>query len=271
MKNAGNKRKQCVLITGASSGIGASVTEKFLSEGHTVYAIDIQKTESKERLFAYAADITDEKALLTIKEQLVYEGVCFDAILDIAGIHEMISLAEGEFHKMKRLIDVNLCGTMLVNRVFHSLLSPQGRILIVTSEVAAIAPLPFNGLYGVSKTALDAYAQALRQELNLIGQKVVTVRPGAIETPLASGSVRATEKLAAHTVLYQKGASRFSRIAASFMGTPMKAEKLALLIYRAAICKHPRVTYKKHRNPGLLLLGLLPLRLQCFVIKLLLR
>ncbi len=265
-----SEKKLTVLITGASSGIGAAVAACFLAGGHTVYAMDIDKPSVRERQISLEADITDEKALLAIKETMMADGVVLDAILNIAGVHAMVSLAEGDFSKMKRLIDINLCGTMLVNRVFHSLLAPRGRILIVTSEVASFAPLPFNGLYNVSKTALDAYAQALRQELNLLGQKVITVRPGAIETPLAQGSMVATEVLAENTVLYQKQASRFARIARKFMGIPMKAEKLGMIIFRAVIEKHPRMIYQKHRNIGLVLLGILPIRLQCFIIKLLL-
>jgi NAD(P)-dependent dehydrogenase (short-subunit alcohol dehydrogenase family) len=183
----------------------------------------------------------------------------------------MASLVETDFDKIKKVIDINLVGTMLVNNTFHPLLKEKGRILIVTSEVAGFDPMPFNGLYNVSKTGLESYAQALRQELNLIDQKVITIRPGAIETPLASFSMDDTKALADQTKLYEKQASKFYKIARKFMGTPIKAEKIAKIIYKAATCKHPKIIYKKHQNLGLVLLNLLPLRLQCFVIKMLLK
>ena len=182
----------------------------------------------------------------------------------------MASLAESSYADMKRVIDINLCGTMLVNRMFHRLLAANGRIIIVTSEVASMDPMPFNGLYTVSKTALDSYAQALRQELNLIGQKVITIRPGAIDTPLSTGSMEATGALAANTALYSRQAKNFASLAAKFMGTPIKPEVLAATIYKASTSRHPRLIYTKHQNPGLTLLNILPKRLQCFVIKLLL-
>ena len=159
----------------------------------------------------------------------------------------------------------------MFNRIFHSLLVAKGRVVIVTSEVAALDPMPFNGLYSTAKTALDTYAQALRQELNLLGQKVITVRPGAVQTPLCAGSVSATKDLAQTTRLYQKQAKNFSRIAAKFMGKPIMPEALAAVIYRAATAKRPKLIYKKHCNPGLVLLSLLPKRWQCAVIKALLR
>ena len=70
----------------------------------------------------------------------------------------------------------------------------------MTSEVASLDPMPFNGLYNVSKTALDSYSQALRQELNLLGQVVITIKPGSIETPLSEGSLVDTKNLAENTI-----------------------------------------------------------------------
>ena len=96
------------------------------------------------------------------------------------------------------------------------------------------------------------------------------MRPGAVETPLCSGSVSATKTLAETTVLYEKQAKNFSGLAAKFMGKPISPDKLAAIIYKAATAKHPKLIYCKNRNMGLVLLALLPKRLQCAVIKLLL-
>ncbi len=259
-----------VLITGAASGIGAAVARKFADEGWQIYAIDISEIPPLENAVCYKADITNEPDISRIASLLAEQGVVLDLIINVAGIHRMASLVESDFAVMKKLVEVNLTGAMLVNRCFHSLLAPRGRIVIVTSEVAYLDPMPFNGLYSVSKTGLECYAQALRQELNLLGQRVITIRPGAIETPLCSESVDATARLARETELYKKQACRFSGIAAKFMGKPMKPDVLAKTVYRGATAKRPRAVYKKHRNPGLVLLNLLPIKMQCAIIKMLL-
>ena len=259
-----------VLITGAASGIGLALSKMFVKEGHNVYTIDVNEVNI-EGVHSFKASITDEDKLNKVKDILKAQNIEFNAIINVAGIHMMASLVESDYSKMKRLIDINLSGTMLVNRLFHELLVSNGRILIVTSEVAGMDPMPFNGLYNVSKTALDCYAQALRQELNLIGQKVITIRPGAIKTPLASYSIKDTEILAKTTKLYSKQAHKFSNIAMKFMGTPIEPEKLSKLIYKATIKKNPKIIYKKHQNLGLVLLNILPKRMQCFVIKMLLK
>ena len=260
-----------VLITGVASGIGKATADAFLARGHKVYGIDVCPVPSQEHLRSFRTDITKEEALLALRETLQKENVVLDAILNVAGIHAMTSLVEGDWPKMKKLMDINVSGAMLVNRVFHPCLKEKGRIIVVTSEVATLDPLPFNGLYSVTKTALESYAQALRQELNLLGQKVITVRPGAVETPLCSGSVEDTKLLAENTRLYEHHARKFSSIAAKFMGRPIAPERLAALLYKAVTKKHPHLSYKKHRNPGLVLLNLLPKRLQCTIVKLLLK
>ena len=207
-----------ILLTGSYSGIGKAIKDNLLKQGHCVYALDVFDIEKEENLFSFKVDITNEEELNNIKAHLTNIDITFDAIVNVAGIHKMVSLVETSFSKMKKVIDVNLLGTMLVNNVFHSLLVKNGRIIILTSEVAPFDPMPFNGLYNVSKTGLDSYAQALRQELNLINQKVITIRPGAVETPLSNHSMTDTQNLANETNLYKNQASKFVSIAEKFKG-----------------------------------------------------
>ena len=260
-----------ILLTGGSSGIGKELKDIFLKNGHKVYALDILEMEKQDNLVSFVCDITNERMMEETKEKILSENVKFDYIFNVAGIHKMASLVESDFKDLKRVIDINLIGTMLVNRTYHSLLNEKGRIIIVTSEVASFDPMPFNGLYNVSKTALDTYAQALRQELNLLGQKVITFQPGAVKTPLCDSSLDGTKNLVESTILYKKQAGKFLKLVTMFMGKPMNVKKMALYIYKKSMKKNPRIVYKKHRNFGLILLNILPKRLQCFIIKTILK
>ena len=268
--NNGLKEKNA-LITGAASGIGRAAAIKFAAEGYRVFALDVKDTQEAEGITPIVADITDGAALYDTARSLEANGVEFDVIVCAAGVHTMAALAESEFAEMKRIVDINLLGTMLTVRSFHSLLKKNGRVIIVTSEVASYTPMPFNGLYNVSKCALDCYADALRQELNLLGQRVIAVRPGAVMTPLAASSAPSTDKLAENTVLYKDESRHFASLVKKFTGTPIDPAKIAGVLYRAASARHPRIAYSKNRNPGLVLLNLLPKRLQCAIIKMLLK
>lgn len=259
-----------LLITGAASGIGHAVCKRAIECEHEAYALDIAPIEGLDGVECYQADITSSESLSAVRDKLTAQGITLDAIITVAGIHAMASLVEDDFSGTERLMDINLIGTMRTVHAFHPLLRADGKVIIVTSEVGTLAPLPFNGLYSVSKCALESYAQALRQELGLLGQRVITIRPGAVETPLAGSSIDATEKLAERTELYRNQAARFAGIAKRFMGKPISPERLSRLIVRVSEKKHPRLAYAKNRSAGLLLLNLLPKRAQCAVIRLLL-
>ena len=265
-----NINKHTVLITGAASGIGKATAEMYIEQGFTVYALDINEIEAIDGMRSFKCDITNSDSLNDVAERMQECSVTLDAIVCVAGIHAMTSFVEGDVEKMKKLIDINLLGTIRTVRAFHRLLNSTGRVIIVTSEVAAYAPMPFNGLYNVSKSALECYAQSLRQELNLIGQKVITVRPGATDTPLADSTTASTGELSENTVLYKHQASRFLGLVNKFKGTPINPREIASIILKATVKKRPRLTYTKHKSIGLVLLSWLPLRAQCAIIKLLL-
>ena len=258
---------QYVLITGASSGIGKSLKDIFLQNNYHVIALDIKEIDPQDNLDSFICDITNKESLQNVKNTLDKQNIKLDYIINVAGIHMMASLVESPLEQMQRLIDINLNGTMSVNRIFHSLLKEKGRIIIITSEVASFDPMPFNGLYNVSKTALDTYAQALRQELNLINQKVITFRPGAVKTPLCDSSLTGTQNLVDSTILYKKQAGKFLKLVTMFMGKPLSPTKMAKFIYKKSIKKHPKLIYRKHQNIGLVLLSILPKRWQCAIIK----
>ena len=260
-----------VLITGAANGIGEATKEYYLNNNHNVIALDIKEIKEQENLKSFIVDITNEETLNKVNDHLINNNIKLDLIINIAGIHKMASLVENNFNDIKKLIDINLIGTMLVNNVFHKSLKEKGKIIIITSEVATFDPLPFNGLYSISKNALEAYAQALRQELNLVNQKVITIRPGAIKTKLSTFSMTDTEYLANNTKIYKKQAKNFLSIAKKFMGKPIKANKVAKLIYKVSCKKNPKFSYSLHKNIGLVLLSILPKRLQCGIIKLILK
>ena len=258
---------QYVLITGASSGIGKSLKDIFLQNNYHVIALDIKEIDPQDNLDSFICDITNKESLQNVKNTLDKQNIKLDYIINVAGIHMMASLVESPLEQMQRLININLNGTMSVNRIFHSLLKEKGRIIIITSEVASFDPMPFNGLYNVSKTALDTYAQALRQELNLLNQKVITFRPGAVKTPLCDSSLTGTQNLVDSAILYKKQAGKFLKLVTMFMGKPLSPTKMAKFIYKKSIKKHPKLIYKKHQNIGLVLLSILPKRWQCAIIK----
>ena len=255
-----------VLVTGAGNGIGKSVCEYYYSKGINVIGIAIIFNEEAPYP-TFVADITNKESLQIVSDYLNKNKIILDAIVNIAGVFTIGSFIEHDFDKIKRVMDVNVLGTMLVNQIMYKHLSKKGRIIVTSSEVAPLDPMPFNGIYNVSKTAIDSYSQSLRQELNLLGQKVITIRPGAVKTNLSDGSLTKTLELTKNTVLYKEQSNNFYKLVKNFMGTPIAPIKMAKTYYKALVTKHPRYIYNKHRNPGLVLLSILPKKWQCAIVK----
>lgn len=260
-----------VLITGALGGIGRAVTNYYISKGINVYALDVLDSCDIEGVNYFKADITNVNSLNDVYQKLSGEKIVLDAIINVAGIFYIDSFIEIDDDKLKKIFDVNLMGAILVNKTFYNLLDKKGKIIITTSEVAKLSPMPFNSIYNVTKTALDAYAQGLRQELNLLGQKVITIRPGAFNTSLSYGALIKTKELADKTILYKEQSYKFYRIVKTFMGSPKSPDKIAKIYYKALMSKGNKIVYKKNINLLLKLLSIFPDRFQCFIIKLMLK
>ena len=258
-----------VLITGAAGGLGHAAAEYFVQNGAYVYALDRQPIAPKERLIPFSADITEESSLLTVLERLQSEGAQLDAIINFAGMIFIDNFLEVDECRLRKIFDVNLLGAMRVNKIFFPLLRKNGKFIITTSEVAPLDPLPFNGIYSTTKTALDCYAQALRQEAGLLGYRVITVRPGAFHTPLAGGSIPSMHAMTQRSRYFGGQGERFEALMRKFTGKLQDPEVLAKKIYRIVNLRHPKNIYTVHSNLGLRLLALLPKGLQVQVVRLL--
>lgn len=258
-----------ILITGAASGLGRAAAMLFSKNGDTVYALDISTVAAQDRLIPFYADITEGSSLQAVFSRLQADGVQLDAIINFAGMIFIDNYLEVTEEKLRKIFNVNLLGAMRVNKLFFPLLRENGKIVITTSEVAPLDPLPFNGIYSTTKTALDCYAQALRQEAGLLGRRVITIRPGAFNTPLAGGSIPSMHEMAQRSRYFGGQGERFETLMRKFTGKLQDPEKLAKTIFRAVHKRHPRNIYTVHSNLGLRLLSLLPKGMQVKVVRLL--
>ena len=256
-----------VLITGAAGGMGRAAAERLIRDGWTVWGLDLHTPEPLEGLRFLQADLTDPAAVEQARDLLRAEGVRLDAIVHMAGLYELDSLVEISEEAWTRVFQVNLHAAFRVNRAFLPLLLPGARILLTTSELAPLDPLPFTGVYAVTKAALDKYASALRMELQLLGIRVIVLRPGAVDTQLLDVSTRKLEAFCKNTALFAPNARRFREIVSRVEARKIPPERVADLAAEALSCRRPRDVYTINRNPLLLMLNALPNRLQRGIIR----
>ena len=257
-----------ILVTGAYGGMGKATVDALLEAGYFVYALDRKiPDEVREGVLAIECDLTSEESVKAAYDLVRERTESLYAVVHFAGIYVLDSLVEIEEERFRRAFDINVFGAYRVNKAFLPLLKEGSRIIITTSELAPLDPLPFTGLYAITKSTLDKYAYSLRMELQLLGISVSVVRAGAVKTSLLNVSTSELDKFVENTTLYPCNAERFKKIVMSVEARNVGAERVAKIVLRALKAKKARYIYNLNNNPLLTLLNILPDRLQNYIIK----
>ena len=257
-----------LLVTGASGGMGRAAVELLQDKGYTVFALDRKPMENPpEGVVSVTADVTDGESVQNAFEEIKKHTDELYGILHFAGIYMLDSLVEMPTEEFERIFRVNLFGVFQVNKTFLPMLQKGSRIVITTSELAPLHPLPFTGVYAVSKAALDRYAYSLKMEMQLLGISVSVLRAGAVDTGMITASTDALERFCKETKLYACNSKRFKGIVDSVEARRIPTQKLAQKAAKILEKKRPKFAYSINRNPLLLLFELLPDRLRFWVIK----
>lgn len=256
-----------VLITGASGGMGKATAQLFKQKGYTVFALDKIACEQEANIIPIVADLTNEESVKSAFAQVNKITNKLFAIIHFAGIYMLDSLVEMPSENFDKIMKINLYGAYFVNKTFLPMLSNGSKIMITTSELAPLDPLPFTGIYAISKSALDKYAYSLRMELQLLGVSVSVLRAGAVQTNMLGASTSQLDKFCNNTKLYQCNAKKFKQIVDSVESKCINPSKIAQKAYKIVKTKKPKFAYSINRNPLLLILNSLPKRIQCFAIR----
>ena len=256
-----------VLITGAAGGMGRAAALLLRDKGFRVFALDRRCPEKQEGIIPIEADITSSESVKSALEKVKSYTDNLYGVLHFAGIYMLDSLVEIEDSAFERIFEVNVHGAFLVNKTFLPLLKKGSRIVITTSELAPLDPLPFTGIYAVTKAALDKYAYSLAMELQLMEIKVSVLRAGAVETGMLGVSTDHLDRFCKETKLYSCNSKKFKDIVNRVEARCIPPEKIAKKVLRILNKKSPAFAYSINRNPLLLMLNILPKRFQLWVIK----
>ena len=256
-----------ILVTGACGGMGKKAVALLKAQGFCVIGLDKAVSESEDNAVYILADISDEDSVKRAFDKVKELTDELFAVIHFAGIYMLDSLVEIESESFERAFRVNLFGAFLVNKTFLPLLQRNSRIIITTSELAPLDPLPFTGIYAVTKGALDKYAYSLRMELQILGIYVSVIRAGAVNTGMLGVSTDSLDSFCENTKLYRCNAKRFKNIVDNVESRSIQPEKIAQKTLKILRKKHPKFAYSINRNPLLLILNLLPKKLQLFIIR----
>jgi short-subunit dehydrogenase len=179
--------KPSVLVTGASSGIGAATASLLLDRGWRVFAA-ARRLEPMAALEAQGAelfqlDLSNNQSRSALATELQSRVGALDALVNNAGFGEVGPLETMELERARAIFEVNVFGLMGLTQLLVPAMRQRGCGRIVNvSSIAGRWVTPGSGWYGASKFALEALSDALRLELKSFGLQVVIVEPGLIAT-----------------------------------------------------------------------------------------
>ena len=257
-----------VIVTGAAGGMGKSTTLNLSKSGFKVFALDYNDLDySDSNIIPIKCDITNSDSINNAYEEIRKTTNDLYAIIHLAGIYYLDSLIEIDENRFEKIFNVNVIGPYLINKAFINMLKRNSRIIIVTSELAIRDPLPFTGIYAITKGALDKYAYSLAMELQLKDIWVSVLRPGAVATPMLKASTDELDNFCNNTKMYNISANNFKNVVNSVEAKYILPDILAKKINKILNKTKPKFNYSINRNKLLIMLDLLPIKLRFKIIK----
>ena len=185
-----------VFITGASSGIGQALAQRYHQAGFRLALVARRTSEVKtwasaqgispESYEIYSADVSVTDSIVAAGRDCIARQGVPDVVIANAGISVgMDTAVRDDIDVMARTFATNNIGMAATFQPFVDAMVQRGSgTLVGIGSVAGIRGLPGHGAYCASKAAVISYCESLRGELRPHGVRVVTVSPGYIDTPL---------------------------------------------------------------------------------------
>ncbi|OFZ23893.1 MAG: hypothetical protein A2202_02470 [Bdellovibrionales bacterium RIFOXYA1_FULL_36_14] len=234
--------KKHIFITGGTSGIGLSLAEAYLKEGHHVGICgrDLSKIPAYMKdqypfMHVYELDINDRKK---VNETIVnFSKGRLDLVIANAGIASFKGHDIPDFDNVFKVINTNVLGVMSTIEASLKVMLPNKKgHLVVISSVAGEIGLPRVGQYSASKAAVTKYCEALAIDLKKYNIVVTTILPGFIDTPL-------------------------TRVNKHYMPFLMSSEKATKLIKKSIDNKAIRYVFPRRMKWLVYILSIMPRRL----------
>jgi NAD(P)-dependent dehydrogenase (short-subunit alcohol dehydrogenase family) len=199
----GRLEGKIAVVTGASSGIGRAIAERFLAEGAQVAVFARRRAPLDEiaarhpgRVLVVPGDVTHPEDLARLTEETVARFGGVDSVIPNAGTAKVVPFADSTPEAIDEQFRVNFTGAVETVRRLLPHIRPGGTVLFLTTFLTQVG-FPGLAIYGASKAALKSFVQSLALELGPRDIRVNAIAPGPVETPIWSGIGLPPDTLAA--------------------------------------------------------------------------
>jgi ribitol 2-dehydrogenase len=181
-----------VLITGASTGIGAATARKLVSNGckvvlaaRSVDKLEDLATELGPAALAVPGDVTIAADVENMVSRTVSAFGGIDVLLANAGIYIPGKIYEGDPNQWEKLIDTNVTGVMrCVHAVLPHMMAKKSGDILVTSSISGFTDIHWEPIYSASKHAMQSFVHTVRRQVIPFGIRVGSIAPGPVANEL---------------------------------------------------------------------------------------
>ena len=196
METLSRFKDKLVMITGAGSGIGKAVAIRIAKEGgnlilHDINNSNLEKTSAEvssncNKLYTICCDIQDEEFLKREVKKTVDDFGFIHALSHNAGILKSYKTDQMKVADFKKILDINVTGTFIINKILIPHLIKNERSYIVNmSSNAEFHPHPYLSAYSASKGAIKSFTRSIAIEYFKHGLRANSIQPGCIKTQLS--------------------------------------------------------------------------------------
>lgn len=254
--------QKLVVVTGASTGMGASTARELARRGFHVLA-GVRRDRDADAIRATGVepailDITEPEQVEALAARIAADSRTLHALVNNAGVQVNAPVEALPMAEWRRVFEVNLFGHIAVTQaLLPELLRTKGRVINISSIGGKYAMATY-GAYAGAKFALEAVSDSLRREVAPLGVQVVVVEPGGVRTEIAARGIATANDLAARMTpeqdrRYGDLVRANNRLMASGTASGLTADAAAQVIVKAVTTRRPRPRYTAGRDAALIM------------------
>jgi short-subunit dehydrogenase len=230
------------LVTGASSGFGASIAEALVAAGFRVFGTSRTAAAGAPGVHMLRLDVDRDESVAACVAELAASTAGteqLDLLVNNAGRAMVGAAEETSAAEARSLFETNLFGVMRLTSALLPAMRARGRGRIINvGSVSGFVGLPFHGVYAATKHALAGYTEALHHEVRALGIDVSLVEPAAHRTGIVMSRPIAPRGV------YDRGRDGVERYIRDLIERGSAPGQVARVVVAAAQARHPRLRYR---------------------------
>ncbi len=182
------------LVTGCSTGFGRELAQQALTQGYRVAVTardpnEVQDLAGHGEALALKLDVTDPAEIAAAVTATQERFGHIDVLVNNAGIGYFAAVEEGEDQEVRRMFDINVFGLAgMIQAVLPAMRGRRSGCIVNVSSIGGLRSFPAIGYYNATKFAVEGLTEALWQEVEPLGIRVMLVEPSGFRTDWAGRS-----------------------------------------------------------------------------------